>query len=145
MICLNTVLNFLAHQSYNIRFQVYFLFFRADLEVCITFKCRLNCTKESLVKQFGKVFNTMNGMARELKRSKESTTGKTKTQEWEFINLDVLICLLTPYIWSPFVLLFDDQKLLNSFKLCFRWVCGKSFSVNMSLVVIWFANLWKSW
>ena len=51
----------------------------------------------------------MNGMARELKKSKESTTGKTKTQVQEFINLDVLICLLTPCISSPFfVLLFDN-------------------------------------
>ena len=51
----------------------------------------------------------MNGMARELKRSKEPTTGKTKTQVRGFINLDVLICLLTPYILSPFfALLFDD-------------------------------------
>ena len=51
--------------------------------------------------------NDWNGKG--IKRFKEPTTGKTKTQVREFINLDVLVCLLTPYILSPFfVLLFDD-------------------------------------
>ena len=69
----------------------------------------MNGAKESLLKQFGKAFKTMNGMTEEIRRSKESTTGKTKAQVREFINLVVLICLLTPYILSTFfVLLFDD-------------------------------------
>lgn len=78
----------------------------------------------------------MNGMVRELKRSKEFATGKTKTQVREFINLDVLICLLIPYILSPFfVLLFDDWKLLNSCKLRFRWIYRNMSLGNMSLVL----------
>ena len=96
----------------------------------------MKCTKETLLKQFGKEFVEMNGMVRELKRSKESATGKTKTQVREFINLDVLICLLIPYILSPFfVLLFDDWKLLNSCKLRFRWIYRNMSLGNMSFVL----------
>ena len=54
-----------------------------DIDITITFKRKILCTKEELVKQFKDGFKVMNEMARELRQSKETLTPKSQYQLWQ--------------------------------------------------------------
>ena len=53
------------------------------IQLSVTYKKKLRCTKEQLIIQFKKAFPVMNEMARELRQSKETMNPKSQYEIWQ--------------------------------------------------------------
>ena len=54
-----------------------------DIQLSVTYKRKLKCTKDELINQFKKGFPLMNELARELRQSKETLNPKSQYEMWE--------------------------------------------------------------